>query len=218
MPDYSQSLRIEKSYRETLRKRETKMPRFPEKHDIDKMRTSVRDTKQPSPRLERDIALIETLSSTGCRISELTKLNISDVDVVNKTAVVTGKGSKERRVYFGSEAITALQKYWRARGFESPSDPVFCRHDRGSGKKTAKRMTSTTARNIIKYVAMVAGVDPNKISPHYFRHDFAIKMLRSTQNLALVQDLMGHADPKATRVYAKIYPDELKAAHEKMYH
>ena len=64
---------------------------------------------------------------------------------------------------------------------------------------------------------MIAGIDKGKFTPHYFRHAFAINMLRETGNLALVQDLLGHANPQSTRVYAKIYPDELRDAHHKVY-
>ena len=64
-------------------------------------------------------------------------------------------------------------------------------------------------------VMEIAGID--KFTPHYFRHAFAIRMLSETGNLALVQDLLGHADPAATRVYAKIYPEDLRDAHHKIF-
>lgn len=63
----------------------------------------------------------------------------------------------------------------------------------------------------------LAGIDPSKFSPHYFRHAFAIHILSETGNLALAQDLLGHSDPKSTRVYAKIRADDLQKAHKKIF-
>lgn len=217
LPTYQDGVRLERAYREIYKKRDTRLPRWPKKDDVAKMVEAVRAVNQPSPRKERDVALVEFLSSSGCRISEATNLSVSDVDLTNRSAIVTGKGSKQRVVFFGPEAKQAFQAYWRAAHIASPTDPAFCRHDKGAGKKIHKRMTSTTGRAIVKEVAEVAGIDPSLFTPHYFRHDFAIKVLRKTGNLALVQDLMGHASPASTRVYAKIYPDELQKAHRDLY-
>jgi len=91
---------------------------------------------------------------------------------------------------------------------------LFCRHDKGAGVK-AKPITTTTIRDIVKVISNIAGVKP--FSPHYFRHAFAIRMLQETGNLALVQDLLGHDDPGSTRVYAKIYQDDLKKNYRKVF-
>jgi site-specific recombinase XerD len=143
-------------------------------------------------------------------------LKVKDIDMASRSAIVTGKGSKERRVYLSSKAIEALQKYWAARRNSDPSAPVFARHDRGAGRKT-KPITTATVRDIVEDVVMVAGLERGSFTPHYFRHAFAIKMLHETHDLALVQDLLGHASPVATRVYAKIYPDELQERHREVF-
>ena len=87
-------------------------------------------------------------------------------------------------------------------------------HDTGIGKKIS-HLTTASIRDIVNEVKMASGIE--NFSPHYFRHAFAIKALRETGNLALVQDFLGHASPSATRVYAKIYPDDLAAAHQKIF-
>src|SRR6185436_9585411 len=130
-PTYQETLRFQKAFKELRSKRQSKMPRFPKKDDVQRMQEAVRIIPEPSPRKERDIAVIESLASTGCRIDELSKLDINKIDISDRSAIVVGKGSKERVVYFSSEAIQALIDYWKARGDMSPNSPVFCRHDPG---------------------------------------------------------------------------------------
>jgi site-specific recombinase XerD len=214
--EYRHGVRIAKAYKELYKKREQKLIRFPKKDDIEKMRKAVYLTQDKSPIRERNIAIIEFLASSGCRNAEITGMRVADIDLKERSAIVTGKGSKQRRVFFSPEACSAIREYFAARKFSNPTDFVFCRHDKGTGQKH-QSMTTTTTRNVIKLVAILAGIDLETISPHYFRHDFAIKMLRKTGNLAIVQDMMGHATPQSTRVYAKIYPDELQKAHRDLY-
>lgn len=209
------SLRFKMAYKDANQRRQSKLPRFPQKEDVSRLRDAVRKMDEKSPRLERNIALVEFLSSTGCRNNEVCQLKIEKLNMKDRSAVVVGKGDKERVVFFSQEALDAMKTYWQVRGDSSPFSPVFSPHDKShSGKKNA-HMTTTTVRNIVKDVMNIAGVE--KFSPHYFRHAFAIKMLKETGNLALVQDLLGHADPAATRVYAKIYAEDLRDAHHKVF-
>lgn len=216
-PTYSETTRLKLMFREVFKKRESNLIRFPEREDVNKMLRAAYQINEKSPERERNIVLVELLASSGCRVSEITNLNLGQIDKVSRMAIVKGKGSKERRVYFSESAINALIEYCKVRQFLRPSDPVLLRHDRGAGTKVPKRITPTTARNVVKVVASVAGIDPSKFTPHYFRHAFAIKMLKETKNLAMVQDLLGHKDPAATRVYAKIYPEDLQEAHRKAF-
>lgn len=214
-PTLQEGLRLRKAYKDANRKREQKLPRWPKKDDVDKMKKAVRQIKEPAPRLERDIAIIELLSSTGCRISEICGLSISNIDMGERSAKVVGKGNKERIAYFSQDAAEALKNYWLARKHAIASEPIFCRHDKGAGRKV-KRINTGTIWNVVKAVKSIAGIE--NFSPHYFRHAFAIKILRETGgNLALVQDLLGHADPASTRVYAKIYPDEMREEHHRIF-
>ncbi len=212
-PTYQETLRLKSATLLSRRNRHDRLPRWPQKDDVSKILEAAHTYTEKSPQKERNIALLEFLASSGCRISEVMALNVQDIDVANKTTVVTGKGNKERRVFFSSSAAAALIEYWKMRLSMGANDPAFARHDKGAGKRKLKRITATTARNIVKEIAIVAGVDPTKFSPHYFRHAFAIRMLSETGNIALVQDLLGHSDPKSTRIYAKIYPEKLQDAH-----
>lgn len=216
-PTYFDTLRYQKSALRSHKRHEDKLPRSPKKDEVSRMLAAVRLCEDASPIKERNIALIEFLASSGCRVSEVTALNVQDIDLENRTTIVTGKGSKERRVFISPSAAAALTEYWEARKSAMATDPAFGRHDRGAGHKRIKRMTTTTARNIVKDIAAIARIDPNKFSPHYFRHAFATYVLSETHDLALVQDLLGHKDPKSTRVYAKIHADDLQKAHREIF-
>jgi integrase/recombinase XerD len=216
-PDYQDTLRMKMAMNRSHRRREDKLPRFPNRTDVPKILEAVKLYEEKSPIKERNVALLEFLASTGCRNNEVIQLNIGDLDMVNRTTIVNGKGSKERRVWFSQSAADALQEYWKVRGSNMPSDPIFCAHDKGSKGREVKRITTTTTRNVVKQIAIVAGIDPNKFSPHYFRHAFAIRVLSETGNLALIQDMLGHKDPGATRVYAKIYSEDLEKAHKEIF-
>lgn len=213
-PDYYDMLRYEKARKLIGRKKEDHMVRFPQPNEVARMLDAVRLLPYETPRKERDIAIIEFLASTGARNSELCGLRISDIDNKVESAIVTGKGEKERRVFLSSSASQSLREYWKIRGVYGRSEPAFIRHDKGAGKKILP-LTTATIRNIVKEVSMLAGIEI--FTPHYFRHAFAIKMLQETHDLALVQDLLGHTSPVATRVYAKIYPEDLKKAHNEVY-
>jgi site-specific recombinase XerD len=214
---YQDMARYKQAVPKSNQRHEYKLPRFPKRTDVPDMRKTVRLYEEESPIKERNIAMIEFLASTGCRNSEAVNLTVKDIDFTNRSTIVTGKGKKERRVWFSPEAAEALQTYWKERGSAMPTDPAFARHDKGAGSKRMKKLTPTTTRNIVKQIAIIAGIDPSKFSPHYFRHAFAIRVLSESGNLALVQDLLGHTDPKQTRVYAKIYSEDLQAAHHKIF-
>jgi site-specific recombinase XerD len=213
-PTYSESIKIQEAMQIVRSKRETRLPRFPARDAADKMIEAVRVMSEESPRKERNIALILFLASTGCRNNEIVQLRVKDLDMQDCSTVVIGKASKERRVWFSQSAANALGLYWRARGWSNGNDPVFARHDRGVGEKH-KPITTSTTRTIVDNVSAIAGIE--EFTPHYFRHAFAIKMLAETHDLALVQDLLGHTNPAATRVYAKIYPEDLQRAHRDVF-
>lgn len=216
-PTHFDMLRYKQATKRSHKRREDKLPRFPNRDEVPRMLAAVHAQNEVSPIKERNVALLEFLASSGCRVSEAIALNVEDLDFEKRTTIVTGKGSKERRVFFSRSAADAIKGYWSARGSSNPRDAVFGRHDRGAGKKRIKRTTSTTARNIVKDIATLAGIDPARFSPHYFRHAFAIRVLSETGNLALAQDLLGHTDPKSTRVYAKIHSDDLQDAHHQIF-
>lgn len=215
-PDYSETLRYEMAVSQVNRKRETRLPRTPEKGAVDKIAEVLHQINLPSPRKERNIALILFLMTTGCRNNEVVQLKVKDIDLTGCKALVIGKGNKERRVFFNTTTAEALEQYWKMRGFREKTHPAFARHDKGTGKRV-QPLTTASVRHIVDEVTAVAGLDKGAFTPHYFRHAFAIKMLQETHDLALVQDLLGHSSPNSTRVYAKIYPDDLEKAHREVW-
>jgi site-specific recombinase XerD len=155
----------------------------------------------------RDIAIVEGLRATGCRVGELAGLHRGDLDWLTHSALVRGKGSKYRRVYLDDVAWMALKIYLQAR--QDGGDPralarlpVFCGHGNRSGRAPSPLTTRHVAR-IVQELAQKAGIAEVGVTPHYFRHVFATRALERTENLALVQDMLGHASPATTRVYAK---------------
>lgn len=151
----------------------------------------------------RDSALLEFLYGTGARVSEAVGLDLGELDLSDRSALITGKGAKQRLVPLGSKAVTALQAWLpdrmalirrRTRG-----DPVFLNLRGG-------RLTRQGAFAIVKKRAAQAGIDPVKVSPHVLRHSAATHMLEAGADLRTVQELLGHATISTTQVYTRVSP------------
>jgi integrase/recombinase XerC len=220
-PDYSDTLRYEMAVKQIHQKQESRLPRTPDKGALESILAVLQNWRIPEEKRDkrismRNLALIWFLISSGCRNNEAVSLNVKDIDLPGQKALVVGKGNKERRVFFSEKAAEAIDQYWTVRGHREKTHPAFSRHDKGVGKKI-QRITTRSVQNIVDEVVVQAGLDKGSFTPHYFRHAFAIKMLRHTHDLALVQDLLGHASPASTRIYAKIYPDELERTHKEVW-
>jgi len=169
----------------------------------------------------RDIAIVETLRSTGCRVGELVALRRADLDWMAQSALVKGKGTKYRKVYFDPVAWSALTTYLKHR--QDGGDhralehyPVFCGHGNRSGRNPSPLTTRHVARTI-RRLAKRAGIAEVGVTPHYFRHVFATRALERTENLALVQDMLGHASPATTRVYAKTNEEQRREGYGRVW-
>jgi site-specific recombinase XerD len=206
----------------------------------------------------RNLALLETLKSTGSRVSELCNLTRGDLDATNQRARVLGKGNKERWVYFSPASWEAIQKYLQVRTqllaqvasntlasnsekkaetttsktlpenkgkksknirvklSELAAQPVFARHDRGAGMSQVKPLTPRSIQRmlwqLVEETELLA-----YITPHKFRHWFATKMLAATGDLAVTQDLLGHANPATTRIYAQVSETKKQDAHRQVF-
>lgn len=175
----------------------------------------------------RDIAIVETLRSTGCRVGELVSLHRGDLDWVARSALVKGKGSKYRKVYIDDLAWQALTTYLHARqdgaqGRELARLPVFCGHGNRCGGlnrpgKTSAPLTTRHVARMIDDLAKKAGIPEAGVTPHYFRHVFATRALDKTENLALVQDMLGHASPATTRIYAKTDEKQRREGYKRVW-
>ena len=134
-------------------------------------------------------------------------LRRGDLDWMGHSALVKGKGSKYRKVYLDERAWMALKTYLQARQDGGDARalariPAFCGHGNRSGRVPSPLTTRHVSRTI-QALARKAGIAQVGVTPHYFRHVFATRALERTENLALVQDMLGHASPATTRVYAK---------------
>ena len=158
----------------------------------------------------RDRAMLEALYAAGLRVSELVGLTRSQVAIDAGIVRVLGKGSKERLVPLGEEAIDWIRRYLsdarpRLAG-ESKSDHVFLT-SRGSP------MTRQAFWALIKRYAMVAGIPSATLSPHVLRHAFATHLLNHGADLRVVQLLLGHADITTTTIYTHVARERLKRLH-----
>jgi integrase/recombinase XerD len=146
----------------------------------------------------RDQAMLETLYSTGMRVSELVALNISDLDLERRIARCTGKGDRQRQVPLRTSAINALRAWLKdGRNKLAPNEEsaLFVNH-RGS------RLTRQGFWLILKAYAKQAGIDD--ITPHTLRHSFATHALRTGYELRDVQQMLGHVSISTTQVYRRI--------------
>lgn len=180
-----------------------------------------RDDRRQRLRYLRNIAIVETLRSSGMRVGELVSLQRRDLIPQDHTAIVTGKGDKQRVVYFDETAWRALQSYLRARqdgrtGQALGRLPVLARHDKGAGEKVLP-ISTNTVRQVLSELIKLAGVGEYEVTPHSFRHYFATRVLEATGDLGATQDLLGHASPTTTRIYAKLSSETLRKAHEKAF-
>lgn len=155
----------------------------------------------------RDKAILETLFSTGLRVSEICALP-RDLDLASDEFSVRGKGEKVRVVFLSPEAKSIIKKYLSAQaGLEKrkdiDSDQMF-------------PVTSRSVQRIIKHYAIKAGIS-KKVTPHVVRHMFATDLLSNGADLRSVQMLLGHANIATTQIYTHVTDKQLKEAHKKFH-
>ena len=153
-----------------------------------------------TPRALRDRALVELLYGAGLRVSEAVGLERSAVDLERRFVRCIGKGSKERIVPIGREAVDALRRYL-ARG-----RPHLDRRHRTELFLNAQggALTRAGAFLILRRLAGSAGLDPERVHPHLLRHSFATHLLEGGADLRSVQEMLGHADLSTTERYTHV--------------
>jgi len=163
----------------------------------------------------RDMAIMETLYSTGIRVSELVGLDEGHIDFTSGMIKVQGKGKKERLVPIGSHAINAINEYINSKPRSkkkeeksmSRSEPLFL-------NKYGDRLTArSVARSLDKYLK-ASGINL-LTSPHTFRHSFATHLLDKGADLRSVQEMLGHSSLSTTQVYTHITTERLKNVYDK---
>ena len=153
--------------------------------------------QNPGRRIARDLTVLEVLYGCGLRVSELTGLNLKDIDHTEGWLLIRGKGRKERQVPYGSKAKEALEAYLPLRKADPAQHALFVEP---SGKH---RLTERSVRNIVtRYGLEVLG--NASIHPHTLRHAFATHMLDSGCDLRSLQDLLGHSSISSTQIYTHV--------------
>ena len=175
----------------------------------------------------RDRAILETLFSTGLRVSELASLNREQVDLKRREFMVRGKGRKPRIVFVSERCAGWLERYLKSR--EDNWKPLFINTRRM--RKTSKppgietdllnlhekrRLTTVSIENIVRKAARMAGLI-KKVTPHSLRHSFATNLLFRGADLRSVQDMLGHASITTTQIYTHLTNKHLREVHEKFH-
>ena len=154
----------------------------------------------------RDRALIMLLYSTGIRASECSGLREGDVDLVEKTIVVTGKGGHQRKIRMNESACRAMSAYRNVRGLSLPHRHFFISM-RGRG------MSRNAIYERVRTTAIKAGIN-KPVSPHWLRHTCATDLVRAGVNVVVVQELLGHRHIASTQVYFHVSGESLAHAAE----
>ena len=158
----------------------------------------------------RDRAMLETIYATGLRVSELVNLRLHEIGFNEGVLRALGKGSKERLVPLGEQAIDWLSRYLAEARPDilkgQQSDALFVTARGGA-------MTRQAFWQLIKRYALIAGIAPEKLSPHVLRHAFATHLLNHGADLRVVQLLLGHADISTTQIYTHVARERLKSLH-----
>lgn len=159
------------------------------------------------PGILRNRALLEVLYGVGARVSEVTGLDVDDVDLAQRSIRLFGKGSKERILPLGSYAADAVGAYL------TRERPVFAQRGKGNSalflNQRGGRLTRQTVFDVLKKAQEISGVSGD-ISPHTLRHSFATHLLEGGADVRVVQELLGHASVTTTQIYTKVSVQQLR--------
>ena len=165
--------------------------------DADQL-TQLLDHPANEPFAQRDFAIMELFYSSGLRLSELTSIDLGQMDMEDATVMVTGKGGKSRVVPVGSQAREAVRRWLVIRGGMAKEGELALFVSQRGG-----RLTQRAVQQRLKHWSKVLGL-PQQIHPHMLRHSFATHLLESSGDLRAVQELLGHADIGTTQIYTHL--------------
>jgi len=189
-------------------KQDKRLPKFLEEEEVRRLL----ETPDVTTLLgARDRAMLETMYSTGIRVSELVDLNIADVDFVGEALHIRGKGKKARITPISPTALAWIRRYMDMRR----ADPRSANFDPQAlfvNKHGQRLSTRSVRRKLDKYLAQ-AGLDPS-VSPHTLRHSFATHMLNRGADLRSVQQLLGHQSLSTTQIYTHVTTARMKQAYD----
>lgn len=193
-------------------KRSKNLPKFLTEEETE---TIIRNIKSDTPSGYRNKVIVELLYSSGMRVSELSGLNFSNLNIEKNEIRVLGKGSKERIVLISDRVKELIKTYIKTVrpliNTEGPKtettedSPLFI-------NKTGFRLHPQSIRVAIKETVNMIQL-PKNVTPHVFRHSFATKLLNHGADLRIVQELLGHASISNTQIYTHITVERLKEAY-----
>jgi len=182
--------------------------RLPETLNVNQINTLLSNTDN-DPLSLRDLAMMELLYASGLRLSELTNLNLTDINWQELSLTVIGKGQKQRKIPFGRQALKALKAWLKIRATMLKGDEtaVFI-SNRGT------RISNVSVQQRLKKWALKNGLDTS-LHPHMLRHSFASHLLESSKDLRAVQELLGHANLSTTQIYTHLDFQHLAGVYDK---
>lgn len=189
-------------------KQDKRLPKFLEEEQVRRLL----ETPEVTTLLgARDRAMLETMYSTGVRVSELVDLNLADVDFTGEALHVRGKGKKARVTPISPTALAWIRRYTELRRAD-PRAASFNQEAVFVNKHGQRLSTRSVRRKLDKYLA-ICGLDP-AISPHTLRHSFATHMLNRGADLRAVQELLGHQSLSTTQIYTHVTTARMKQAYD----
>jgi integrase/recombinase XerC len=184
-----------------------KLPDVPTPAQVNALLDAVPGVQPERPFPVRDRAIFEFLYGCGLRVSELTGLNLEDIDRSEHWLRVRGKGKKERQVPYGGKAAESLERYLSERPVVPGEPAVFLNYRKA-------RLTTRGVRGLVKVYATLTGSDPT-LHPHSFRHAYATHLLADGADLRAIQELLGHARLSTTQKYTQVSLTDLMRVYDK---
>lgn len=186
----------------------SRLPKALPYEDIARLLAAAGDVETPAGL--RDIALVELLYATGTRVSEAVGLDVDDLDLGERSVLVTGKGSKQRVLPLGEVAAGALEAYL-VRG-----RPALVRAGRGTPRlllnSRGAPLSRQSAYAVVERAAGRAGL-ATPLGPHALRHSFATHLLEGGADVRVVQELLGHASVETTQIYTRVTAETLRQVY-----
>lgn len=189
--------------------------RIPEVLSPQMIERFLRSPRPSQPYFLRDRALLEMMYATGCRASEISRMKLSDLHMDDGFCRCLGKGSKQRLVPLGENAIDAVRTYL------GELRPKLCDANLEASEwvflsRSGKRLRREAIWEMVKKYAMIAGA-PTSVSPHTLRHSFATHLLAGGADLRQVQEMLGHANITTTQIYTHVDQSRLQRVHQQFH-
>lgn len=199
-----------------LPKAESRSIKFLERDQIDRLLNQPEISTNEGM---RDKAILETLFSTGLRVSELVKLNRDQINLERKEFGVIGKGRRARVVFLSDSAVEWIGRYLKTR--DDDLSPLFIRYsgkkpDEGDRNGESLRLSARSVERLVEKYVRKARL-PIKITPHGLRHSFATDLLSNGADLRAIQEMLGHKNISTTQIYTHVTNPQLRAIHERFH-